>query len=55
MIYGKVDCGQDLAKGLYDSYYVNFSTTLSRQLLEELASASLQSGNHAQIQQVRPD
>lgn len=33
--------GQDLHNGLYDSYHLNFISPISRQRLEDLASASL--------------
>jgi hypothetical protein len=34
--------GQDLAKGLYESCYINFASAVPRSLLEELAKSSLQ-------------
>jgi len=43
---------QDMAAGLYDSYYLNFTSTISRDLLEELAQRSLHSGTSAFVAKV---
>ncbi|KAJ3103439.1 RNA helicase required for poly(A+) mRNA export [Phlyctochytrium planicorne] len=43
---------EDFAKGLYDSYYINFTSTLSRPLLEELASSAIATGASSKISQV---
>ncbi|KAH9462855.1 hypothetical protein MJO29_008882 [Puccinia striiformis f. sp. tritici] len=42
----------DLEKGLYESFYLNFTSTLSRPLLEELASLVVQNGSDSLIEQV---
>jgi hypothetical protein len=42
----------DLDKGLYESFYLNFTSTLSRPLLEELASLVVESGSDSLIEQV---
>ncbi|RKP27345.1 Sec1-like protein [Syncephalis pseudoplumigaleata] len=39
--------GKDLARGLYDQYYLNFSTSLSRDLLEQLALETVRAGPEA--------
>lgn len=44
---------QDLQANLYDSYYLNFTNQISRDLLEELAQAVHQTGSHAKIAKVR--
>mmetsp|Transcript_6682 Transcript_6682/g.17027 ORF Transcript_6682/g.17027 Transcript_6682/m.17027 type:complete len:642 (-) Transcript_6682:41-1966(-) len=36
--------GQDLAKGLYESCYINFASAVPRSLLEELARSAMQAG-----------
>ncbi|KAJ3158259.1 Vesicle trafficking between the ER and Golgi [Geranomyces michiganensis] len=36
--------GEDLAKRLYESYYINFASTIPRPLLEDLASTTIQAG-----------
>ena len=43
----------DLEKGLYESFYLNFTSTLSRPLLEELASMVVENGSDSLIEQVR--
>ncbi|KAL7752749.1 Vesicle trafficking between the ER and Golgi [Sorochytrium milnesiophthora] len=43
---------QDLSAGLYDSYYVNFTSTVSRPVLEELASATVQHNTAQHIAQL---
>ncbi|KAJ3019713.1 UNVERIFIED_CONTAM: Vesicle trafficking between the ER and Golgi [Siphonaria sp. JEL0065] len=42
----------DLGKNLYESYYLNFTYTISRNLLEELAAASIAANTSVQIAQV---
>lgn len=44
--------GQDFHKGLYDIYHLNFISPISRQRLEDLASAALQSSCVANIHKV---
>ncbi|KAJ3246301.1 Vesicle trafficking between the ER and Golgi [Chytriomyces hyalinus] len=44
--------GEDLAKNLYESYYLNFTYTISRNLLEELAAAAVAANASVQIAQV---
>lgn len=44
--------GQDFHKGLYDYYHLNFISPISRQRLEDLASAALQASCVANIQKV---
>jgi len=44
--------GQDLTAGLYSSYYLNFSTPISRQKMEDLAQTALMAGVHADIKKV---
>jgi len=41
-----------LAKNLYESYYINFLTAISRPLLEELAAATIQNNTSNSISQV---
>ncbi|TPX37854.1 hypothetical protein SeMB42_g06838 [Synchytrium endobioticum] len=43
---------EDMSKKLYDSYYINFATSVPRHLLEELASAVISTGLTNQIAQV---
>lgn len=43
---------QDFQNQLYDAYYLNFSSAISRQRLEDIASAALQSNCVPQIQKV---
>ncbi|KAI9330430.1 Sec1-like protein [Obelidium mucronatum] len=43
---------EDLSKNLYESYYLNFTYTISRNLLEELAAASIAANSSVQIAQV---
>ena len=43
---------QDLASGLYESYYINFTSALSRPLLEDFASQVARDGTAEQVQQV---
>lgn len=43
---------QDLQRNIYDMYYLNFISPLSRQRLEDLASAALQANCVASIQKV---
>ncbi|RKP07225.1 Sec1-like protein [Thamnocephalis sphaerospora] len=38
---------KDIANGIYDQYYLNFSTGLSRDLLERLAAETVQAGPEA--------
>ncbi|XP_033228158.1 protein sly1 homolog [Belonocnema kinseyi] len=47
-----VRIGQDLQNGLYDIYHLNFISPISRQKMEDLASAAVQSGAVANIQKV---
>ncbi|WAQ87115.1 hypothetical protein PtA15_8A16 [Puccinia triticina] len=42
----------DLEKGLYESFYLNFTSTLSRPLLEELASLVVENRSDSLIEQV---
>ena len=42
--------GEDCARGLYESYYVNFTPSVPRYLLEEFATAALQSQTASQAQ-----
>lgn len=44
--------GQDFQRNIYDSYYLNFISPLSRQRLEDLASSALQSNCVSSIQKV---
>ncbi|KAI9000221.1 Sec1-like protein [Gaertneriomyces semiglobifer] len=44
--------GDDFARHLYDSYYVNFSSSLPRPLLEELAQSAIAANAAANIAQV---
>ncbi|KAI8616303.1 Sec1-like protein [Chytriomyces sp. MP71] len=44
--------GEDLAKNLYESYYLNFTHTISRNLLEELAAVALTANASVRIAQV---
>ncbi|XP_071453689.1 protein sly1 homolog isoform X2 [Hetaerina americana] len=44
--------GQDLQNNLYDAYHLNFISPISRQRLEELAAAALQSNCVSQISKV---
>lgn len=44
--------GQDLHNGLYDSYHLNFISPISRQRLEDLASASLSANCVSSISKV---
>lgn len=41
-----------MARNLYESYYINFSSAVPRQLLEQLAESTIQSGTYSQISQV---
>ncbi|XP_078593505.1 sec1 family domain-containing protein 1-like [Branchiostoma floridae x Branchiostoma japonicum] len=43
---------QDLRNQLYESYYLNFISAVSRQRLEDMASAALQAGTVPQISKV---
>ncbi|RKO93438.1 Sec1-like protein, partial [Blyttiomyces helicus] len=42
----------DMARNLYDSYYINFSYSIPRPLLEDLASATIAANSAAKISQV---
>ncbi|KAJ3129954.1 Vesicle trafficking between the ER and Golgi [Nowakowskiella sp. JEL0407] len=42
----------DLSRHLYESYYINFTTSVSRDLLEELASSTVQANAQSEISQV---
>ncbi|KAH9810424.1 Sec1-like protein [Melampsora americana] len=44
--------GVDLEKGLYENFYLNFTSTLPRPLLEELASLVIETGADALVEQV---
>ena len=44
--------GEDCAKALYESYYINFTPAVPRPLLEELAAATLKSDSVSQISRV---
>lgn len=44
--------GADLEKGLYENFYLNFTSTLPRPLLEELASLVIDTGADASVEQV---
>ena len=41
--------GEDCARGLYESYYVNFTPQVPRPLLEEFAAATLDSQSAGQV------
>lgn len=43
---------QDFADGLYSSYYLNFTSPISRQKMEDLAQAALQANCQASIKKV---
>ena len=43
---------KDIGSGTYDAYYLNFTSALSRQLLDELAAGVARTGNGAQVRQV---
>ncbi|CAG8749554.1 13269_t:CDS:2, partial [Funneliformis caledonium] len=43
---------EDLAKNLYESYYINFLTAISRPLLEELAATTISNNTSNLISQV---
>lgn len=47
-----VRIGQDLQKNIYDVYHLNFISPLSRQRLEDLATAALQANCVANIHKV---
>ncbi|KAI9348761.1 Sec1-like protein [Zopfochytrium polystomum] len=44
--------GEDMSRKLYDAYYLNFTFTLPRSLLEELAALAISSGAASSIVQV---
>lgn len=44
--------GDDCARALYESYYLNFTPAVPRPLLEELAAATLESGSVSQVSRV---
>jgi sec1 family domain-containing protein 1 len=44
---------EDLGKGLYESFHLNFSEPLPRPLLEELAAAVAKDGTNELVEQVR--
>ena len=44
--------GQDASRGLYESYYINFTPAVPRPLLEELAAATLESDSVSQVSRV---
>ena len=43
---------RDFQNGLYESYYLNFISAISRQKLEDIASAAVQSGSVQQVTKV---
>lgn len=43
---------QDLARGLYESSYINFTSALSRPLLEEFAALVAKDGSAGSVEQV---
>lgn len=43
---------QDFQRGVYDTYHLNFISPISRQKLEDIASAALQANCVANIQKV---
>ena len=43
---------QDFKSNLYDEYFINFDSTISRQMLEDLANASVQTGCFKQVKQI---
>ncbi|KAI7853569.1 Sec1-like protein [Circinella umbellata] len=45
-------CCEDLQRGLYDSYYINFSSTIPRPIMEELASTTIMNDTSDLINQV---
>ena len=46
-------CFQDLQNQLYESYYFNFISAISRQKLEDLALAAIQTNSVTQVSKVR--
>ncbi|CAF3627226.1 unnamed protein product [Adineta steineri] len=44
--------GKDLAEGLYESYYLNFIAPIPRDLLEDLATAALESNSQQNITKI---
>ncbi len=44
---------QDLAEGLYESYHLNFIAPIPRDLLEDLATAALESNSQQNITKVK--
>lgn len=44
--------GEDCARGLYETYYINFAPSIPRPLLEELAAITLESGTASQVSKV---
>lgn len=44
---------EDLQKGLYESFHINFSEPLSRSLLEELAASVARDGTEELVSEVR--
>jgi len=45
-------CFQDLHNNLYESYYFNFISPISRSLLEDLGKAALEANCVAQVSKV---
>ncbi|KAG2224674.1 hypothetical protein INT45_007919 [Circinella minor] len=45
-------CCEDLQRGLYDSYYINFSSTVPRPIMEELASTTILNDTSDLVNQV---
>lgn len=43
---------QDFSAGLYSSYYLNFSSPITRQRMEDLAQSAVESGVQADIKKV---
>ncbi|WFD35598.1 Vesicle trafficking between the ER and Golgi [Malassezia cuniculi] len=43
---------KDIGNGVYDAYYLNFTSALPRALLDELAAGVARTGNGAQVRQV---
>ncbi|PIO64776.1 hypothetical protein TELCIR_13583 [Teladorsagia circumcincta] len=43
---------EDLRQGMYDSFYINFISPLSRVRLENLASAAVHGGSDGQVQKI---
>lgn len=49
-----VRIAKDMEKGLYEGYYLNFTSAVPRSLLEELAGLVAENGTDALVEQVSP-